>query len=515
MDKETKEEVIRVQMALRQSFEFYAPRCLKIAVKKGGALAPFTLNKAQEYLHQRAEDMLKRKGYIRIIVLKGRQQGISTYISGRFYYKATGLSGVKIGILTHEQKATDNLFAMVRRYHDNCLVLLKQSTAADSAKELWFDKLDTRYQISTAGAKATGRSSTLQFFHGSEVAFWQSAADHMSGIGQALPLVDGSESFLESTADGVNNIFHAKWQDAVRGDSEYEAVFIPWFWEPGYSIEPPTDFVLDPEEAELRDTYDLTLGQMAWRRMKILGDFTGDIGLFNQEYPCSPEMAFMRGSKGSLISPVVVNAAAIPKPGIVKASGPLIIGVDPAEYGDDHTGIVVRHGRKVIEIQRVKMGPMELVGHVGMMIDRLDPDATCIDVGGSHGVADRLIELNYKNVYKINFGSSSMFPEQYVNKRIEIWDQMRLWLEDYPCEIKPHPVLIADLSAPKFTYDSSRRRVLESKEKMKSERGISSPDLGDALALTFAVAIRPKRDRMDEYRERLLKRNKTRNPMAA
>jgi len=506
-----KAEAAKVIASLRQSFTYYAPRCLKIATKKGDVV-PLALNKAQLYIHERAEKQLRERGFVRMMILKGRQQGASTYIAGRFYYKATGMTGSKIGILTHEQTATDNLFNMVRRYHDNCPGLLKPSTAADSAKELWFDKIDVRYQISTAGAKATGRSSTIQLFHGSEVAFWPNAAGHMAGLGQALPMEPGTEGYLESTANGIGNLFHTLWQNAVRGESEYEAVFVPWFWEDGYTKEVPKGFELDSDEAEYRDAFNLSYGQMVWRRMKIATDFGNDIALFNQEYPATAEMAFMAGSKKALISPILVSEATKPKK--IETGGPLIIGVDPAEYGGDHTGIVVRHGRKVIEIQRIKMGPMELVGHIGLMIERLDPDAVCIDVGGSHGVADRLIEQHFKNIYKINFGSSPINKTAYLNKRIEMWDLVRLWLEDWPCEIPADPVLMADLSAPDFTYDSSRRKVLESKEKMRA-RGVSSPDLGDALALTFAISVQPKKDRVEPWRERMKKRTKTSNPMAA
>lgn len=489
--------------AIRINFESYAPKCLRILTKEG-KIVPFRLNRAQKYIEERAEEQLQRKGYIRLIVLKGRQQGASTYISGRFYYKSTGMVGKNVGILTHEQKATDNLFTMVRRYHEHCPASLRPSTAADSAKELWFDKIDVRYKISTAGAKGTGRSSTIQYFHGSEVAFWPNAAAHMAGIGQAVPLLPGTEVFLESTANGIGNLFHSQWCKAVRGESEYEPVFVPWFWEEGYRLPVPAGFIMDPVEAEYRDAFNLDTEQIVWRRNKILTDFDGDVSLFDQEYPATPEMAFMAGSKNALISPLVVSDAAKPKPEI-KPGGALVIGIDPAEYGDDHTGIVVRHGRKVIEAHRLNTKPMELVGLIGLMIERLEPDAVCIDIGGSHAVADRLIELNYQNIYKINFGSASIKPELYINKRIEMWDTMRQWLMDYPCEIPADSVLMSDLSAPDFTYDSSRRKVLESKEKMKA-RGVPSPDLGDSLALTFAVSVQPRVKREEPWRKKLIER---------
>jgi hypothetical protein len=73
---------------------------------------------------------------------QGRQQGISTYIGGRFYWRTTHSKGVRCFILTHEQDATDNLFGMVERYHEHCPLLVKPSTGAANAKELSFRPLE-------------------------------------------------------------------------------------------------------------------------------------------------------------------------------------------------------------------------------------------------------------------------------------------------------------------------------------------------------------------------------------
>lgn len=90
----------------------------------------------------------------------------STYTEGRFYWRTSTNFGKQAYILTHEQAATDNLFGMAKRYHDNCDPELKPSTGAANAKEMLFDKLDSGYKIGTAGSKAVGRSGTIQYFHG-------------------------------------------------------------------------------------------------------------------------------------------------------------------------------------------------------------------------------------------------------------------------------------------------------------------------------------------------------------
>jgi hypothetical protein len=199
------------------------------------------------------------------MILKGRQQGCSTYIGARFYHRASRNVGLRVFILTHEDQATQNLFEMVERYHERCGDDVRPSTGAANAKELYFDQLDSGYRVGTAGTKGVGRSSTLQLFHGSEVAFWPHAETHASGILQAISDAPGSECILESTANGIGNFFHRTWRDAEIGRSDFIAIFVPWYWQEEYRKEPPPDFILDEEERAYAALYGLDDAQMAWR----------------------------------------------------------------------------------------------------------------------------------------------------------------------------------------------------------------------------------------------------------
>jgi hypothetical protein len=163
-------------------------------------------------LHKRLEKQRRETGKVRALILKGRQEGCSTYVTGRFYWRSTHRRGVRLFILTHEDQATQNLFGMVDRYHEHCPALVKPQTGAANAKELYFSKLDSGYKVGTAGTKDIGRSSTVQLFHGSEVAFWPHAESHIAGVLQAVPDLPGSEIVLESTANGIGNPFHQIWR---------------------------------------------------------------------------------------------------------------------------------------------------------------------------------------------------------------------------------------------------------------------------------------------------------------
>lgn len=497
MDALTADE-IEVRQRLKDDFEHYAERCLRIRTKSG-KIVPFRLNRAQRYLHEKLEEQRAAVGKVRALVLKGRQQGASTYISGRFYWRTSHSRGTRTFILTHEQKATDNLFEMVERYHEHCPALVRPNTGAANAKELSFDKLDSGYQVGTAGSKAVGRSNTLQLFHGSEVAFWPNAATHFAGVVQAVADEPETESILESTANGVGGEFHHRWQNAEAGIGDYIAVFIPWFWEEGYSRDDP-DFRADDEEQEYQRLHGLSDGQMAWRRNKIAE--LGDPLLFMQEYPATAAEAFQMSGHDGLIKPEAVVRA---RKATVEGIGPLVIGVDPARFGDDRFSIAWRRGRKVLKIEsKAKIDTVAGANWVRQVIETDKPERSFVDVGGvGGGVVDLLNSWGIADVVAVNFGSSPTEPELLLpdgtkkpgakNRRAEMWKRSRDWLaEEGGVDIPDSDALQADACGPGYGYDANQRLWLESKEDMR-RRGLRSPDEWDAIALTFAEPVMEKR----------------------
>lgn len=499
----------------RLDFEFYAERCLRI-LTKGGDLVPFKLNRAQRYIHQKLEEQRERIGKVRAIVLKGRQQGASTYIGGRYYHRSSGEFGKRVQILTHEIPATNNLFKMTQRYHRYCPAEVKPATSNSSATELVFKHLDTRYSIATAGSQATGRSATAQYFHGSEVAFWPHAEEHMAGVGQVVPNEAGTEIILESTANGIGNLFHRMVMSAMRGRGDYQLIFVPWFWEGGYRRPVPADFMLEDDEIEYQSAFGLADEQMAWRRWKIADDFGADVSLFNQEYPATVEMAFQAASNDALIPPGVVLAARKrPKPDGI---GPLIMTLDPAEYGDDDSVFGRRRGRLTYPFEAFHgRGPMEMAGMAAERLEKYRPDAFCVDVTGGYGrgIVERLQEQKFKNIYTINFGEKALAPELYSNRRAEMYALMRDWLRDQEPYLPDDDVLASELSSVTYHYDSSRRLVLTSKEKMRTN-GIPSPDRADALALTFSVRVADRsQTEVPAWKEKMMKQRRLRRSAMA
>ena len=490
-------EEIEVRQRLKDDFTHYASRCLKIRTKSG-KVEPLILNQAQAYIHEKLEEQIARIGKVRALVLKGRQQGCSTYVGGRFYHRVTHRKGCQVFILTHEQSATDNLFAMANRYHEHCPQLVKPTTGAANAKELAFPLLDSGYQVGTAGTKAVGRSKTVQLFHGSEVAFWPHAASHFASVIQAVPDLPGTEIILESTANGVGGEFHERWQQAEAGIGDYQAIFVPWFWQQEYRRIDP-DFSMDDEELEYARLHGCDAQQMAWRRAKIAE--LKDPLLFKQEYPATAAEAFQTTGHDSFIKPESVLKAR-------KAScdpfGPVVGGADPARFGDDRFSIALRQGRKITKLEsKSKLDVVAGANWVRQVIDENDVRRMFVDVGGlGAGTVDILHSWGepYRSiVVAVNFGGEPHQPNPkgadgrdqggYRNRRAEMWGLSKDWLEDVGgADIPDVDSLQADACGPYYSYDVVQRVQIESKEKMR-QRGVRSPDEWDAVVLTFAEPV--------------------------
>ena len=168
---------------------------------------------------------------------------------------------------------------------------------------------------------------------------------------------------------------------------------------------------------------------------------------------------------------------------------PLIMAVDVARFGDDESVFRFRRGRDARTLPKFRfkgLNTMELATEAANVIDRMNPDAVFIDGGGvGGGVVDRLKQLGYR-VIEVQSGEKAHDPDKYLNKRAEMWGEMREWLT-YGC-IDDDEGLINDLTGPEYGIHVKGQIKLESKESMK-KRGLPSPDDGDALAMTFAESV--------------------------
>jgi hypothetical protein len=170
---------------------------------------------------------------------------------------------------------------------------------------------------------------------------------------------------------------------------------------------------------------------------------------------------------------------------------PLIFGVDVARGGNAQTVLYVRNGRdgrSVPPMKRKGMDNVQVANFVAEQIDKMNPDAVFIDSGGvGGGVYDILKNQKYR-VTGVDFGSGADEPMRFMNKRAEMWSHMKDWLAIGA--IPDDKQLADDLTGPERDYHpTTHKLLLESKEHMSEVRGLASPDVGDALALTFARRV--------------------------
>lgn len=298
----TQSEILEVKRRFYHDFDFYSRHALRIRTKQG-SVEPFVLNAVQSRFHAACEDQRKRTGKVRMVIVKARQQGFSTYVGARMYWRLSHRKARKGFVVAHKAESTRALFDMYQRYHRMCPDLLKPSTVYSSRKELAFDKLDTSIVVATAGGDGIARSETITDAHLSEVAFWPTATadENLNALFQAIPATDDTEVFVESTAQGYNE-FHKLV--SLCGQNGFELFFAAWFETPEYRAPITGEFVRTPTEESLAAQFNLDNEQLNWRRQKI--NTTG-MDLFQQEYPATVEEAFIASGR-PVFNPEQLNA---------------------------------------------------------------------------------------------------------------------------------------------------------------------------------------------------------------
>ena len=179
---------------------------------------------------------------------------------------------------------------------------------------------------------------------------------------------------------------------------------------------------------------------------------------------------------------------------------PVVLGVDVAWFGGDKSVVYLRQGiyaRKLWSVQGCE--PSTLAGVVARFEDELRADAVFVDATGvGAGVVSNL-RLMGREPFAVMFGGGSA-DQTYANKRAECWGLMKKWLVDQQGWIPDDDRLRDDLCSPDYGYTMTGKLILERKEDMR-KRGLASPDDADALALTFAAPVAPRRTPREELRE--------------
>lgn len=428
---------------------WYCENLLYIRDKKK-KLVPLRLKPAQENLYRIIQEERAAGRPVRLIVLKGRQEGISTVVEGLMFQHAATTPLVRTTIVAHRDDATANLFAMNKLFYDCLPHALQPMRKNSNAKELVFENptrdgkrkrrnpgLRSRIRCVTAGGKGAGRSDTLTNLHLSEFAFWPGDKMRMLlGITQAVPDDADTMIVIESTANGMD-AFKELWDGAQAGENEWRPVFLPWYMEPEYRKAVPEGTEWSEEEEKLRREYDLDDEQLAWRRWCIRTNCGGDARLFRQEYPNTPDEAFLLSGdpyfdnevlmvlRRRAAGPLRVGRFHFPEPdsrggaprpwhfadeakGDIRIykeperGAPYVIGGDTAGEGSDRfTAFVIdnRTGEQVAELQR-EASEIEYARQIYCLGRYYNDALVGVEVNFSTYPEMKLEEWNYPNLYQ-------------------------------------------------------------------------------------------------------------------
>jgi len=408
--------------AYTDNFELFSKEQIRIITKNASqGFVPFEFNDAQCVINEKLEAQLAETGKVRAIVLKARQQGISTYCAARVFWKTFFTPYTRSVVMAHDSATSDALFNMSRNIIDN----MEEPPALNksNAKEILFEHNKSGYRLYTAGAKEAGRGTTPTIAHLSEVAFWQFDEQILAGLFQGISQEVGTEVILESTANGASGEFYRLYQGAIRGENEYIPIFLPWFITNEYRRKAPEDIELTEEEWELLEKHDLDNDQLYWRRLKIAE--SGE-RKFKQEYPATPEEAFLV-TGNSVFDQEAVNKIQVLAPEYTrhfnevtnyfedsreghlelwippKFDNRFIIGADVAlGVGQDYsTAVVLNKEREVCALFRDNFIDPSNFGDVLFYLGRYFNNALLAVESNSLGIAtlNRLKQMNYVNLY--------------------------------------------------------------------------------------------------------------------
>lgn len=455
------------------------------------------LNTAQSLIYKRIKRLRAQGKPVRIIVLKARQEGVSTLCEGLIFERTVRFENTNSLIVAHEPESTEAIFAMSKLFYDMLPVDVKPMRRYDNKRQMVFENpeeksrtadpgLRSRMVIATADKVKIGRGLTLHNFHGSEVAFWKNAKELMLSVLQAIPNLPNTSVFLESTANGFGGdgeYFYKAVQDSLADKNEFELIFLPWHLMPEYS-RPFTDDkekaifseTLDEYERDIKRKDKLTLEQLNWRRWAIQNKCGGDLEKFKQEYPATIEEAFVASSRAVIPKQYIEAQTKFTRQPVRKLDDLLIyeepnprhfysLGADPSEgIGQDDSAITIID----------KMTGREVGSYIGqiqpdLFAKKIKQAAECFNNAlavveiNNHGLAVlNALKTEYTNIYQ-----RTVFDKATNTKRKELgWKTSQttkpLMVDDFIAGLRDddiglsNPVTVSQMMTFVHTNESNR-----------------------------------------------------------
>lgn len=266
-------------------------------VTKKGKLKKFKLNEEQDKLLAHVEFCIANELPIRMIVLKARQIGSTTFFVGLGFWVACMNRNKTYGIVAHRLDSANSIFQKNQIFYHNLPVEIRPTTTQLSGEGITFNKkngkgINSRIQFATVN-EGVFRGQTLTYLHLTECAFWEGNVQAIeNSLAPTVAIAPFTFVVRESTANGYN-FFKDDWDRAIRGDSEYTPFFFGWQDHKEYRLKVARDFKMTEKEEQIKNRFNLDLEQVAWRRYQVENNYGGNETWFSQENPMTPEEAFV------------------------------------------------------------------------------------------------------------------------------------------------------------------------------------------------------------------------------
>jgi hypothetical protein len=472
------------------------------------SLVRFKLTPMQRKTFDTLLAQYKEQKFIDALIIKGRRGQQSSLISALACCYALFYSNSNIYIIADLQ---DNAKKLIANYHS---IFLDTPFVRNLLSVAYGVKAKDTISISTESIHLCNGSS---FKIASMVGAAQ--ADRASiGAGDSIRFLHITEYFgeykaIEKTFDAIKGVntfcirestprpncgIHEDYKISNAAKySKTKVVFYPW-WEDAYNTERIADYKPSQEVLDYARDYNpsLTDGQLAFMDRKLA---KSTMKSFNEEYPATPELAFMQDTTGYYFEPELISKSMRQEQGMYYKPHdldlhPIVMGIDPAYTGKDKCAIVIRQGMWVHDI--ITLEGMDSKGifsevykiYKNYFNKQLRIRKIFVDKTGSDGLIVILKESLGSDVVRgISFGEEPIDKAKYLNKGAEMVDSVKFAMQEgLLCPNNKN--LAIQLSNMKFEYTLKSQLKREPKDELKKRIGMS-PDELDALALTFAFNL--------------------------
>ena len=277
----------REKQQCERDFLYLASTYLRIKAKDVIGFPTLKLNKVQQFLWQKMKEQWERTGYIRQVWGKSRQVGASTLMRA-FNFQQTAFSNNRNALLvTHDEPSSYEMFDIDRTFYDALPPQLRPRARNIAKSRIVFDGRNSKILVGHALNMNVAASQMNHIAHITEAARYRNAFDVQASLFPSISEARGEDPSIvvvESTSVYGGTWFKEFAEAAMRGETEYEFHFIPWYWHHSYQRAVPVDFALTAEERDWINRYPISTENVVFYR-ELKAKFRSRPALVRQEYP--------------------------------------------------------------------------------------------------------------------------------------------------------------------------------------------------------------------------------------